>query len=98
MTRIKGQSGQSVYDMAMICYGDLGMLTQLMVDSGIEDLANISANGRVFLYDDSKIQNPQLVNAIRKRGGGVVSSGSLDTTFTNPYGRAFSNGFNNGFA
>ena len=98
MKSIKGQSGQSVYDIVMICYGDLGMLTQLMVDSGIEDLANISADGRVFLYDDSKIQNPQLVNAIRKKSGGVVSSGSLDTTFTNPYGRAFSNGFNKGFA
>jgi len=98
MKSIKGQSGQSVYDIVMICYGDIAMLTQLMVDSGIEDLSNISADGRVFLYNDSKIQNPQLVNSVRKKLGSFGGSGSLDTTFTNPYGRAFSSGFNNGFA
>lgn len=96
MTRIKGQSGQSVYDMAMICYGSLSMLIPLLRDSGIDDLSDLSADGKVFIFDET--QNQTLGRANRGGLAGFGGGSSLDTVFTQPNGRAFSNAFSNGFS
>lgn len=50
-------TGQSLYDICLITYGDISKIGKLASDNGISDLNDINLTGITFTYDNSQVVN-----------------------------------------
>jgi len=66
-----GQYGQTIYDVCLITYGKFELLNKLCVDNGISSFDNISANGIVFRYDLSLVNDNKLLIYLRQLGTSI---------------------------
>ena len=53
----QGQSMQNIFDILIQTYGRMDDLLMLMVDSNQNAFGDMSANGKIFNFDESKIQD-----------------------------------------
>ena len=93
---ISAHSGQTIYDLCLMTYGNLGNIFKLIKENNIDNLNKVDLTGKVLTYDINFIQdrlywkNLNNNNIVINTGGG---NGSILTI-----GRAFSNGFSLAFS
>jgi len=68
ITTLKGQEGQSVYDLCMMTYGDIGQLYKLLQDSGIDSINETALSQQLFTYDTSLISDTTFYNYLISDG------------------------------
>lgn len=93
---VKGQDRQSFYDICITTYCRLDDLLKLLVNSGIDSMNDVRANGLKFTYNENEIIDKQMYEKMRKISSGLLgfSGGSGGTVVPS---RAFSSGFQSGF-
>jgi hypothetical protein len=85
ITTLKGQEGQSVYDLCMMTYGDISQVYKLLQDSGISSINETALSQQLFTYDTSLISDTTFYNYLSAEGiimntgeGSLVSYNYLD--------------------
>lgn len=77
---LQGQEGQTVYDLCMMSYGDIGQIYQLLQDSGISSINETDLSQQLFTYDTTFIADSTFYNyivsedIIMNTGEGSISS------------------------
>jgi len=70
---IDGLSGQSIYDICQMGYGSLENLSLMAIDSGIDSLADIDANGKRFTFRKNKINNTKIFIYLQKNKPATIN-------------------------
>ena len=65
---LEGQEGQSIYDICMMAYGDIGEVYRLLQDSGIDSINETNLANTVFTYDTTFIADSTFYNYISYEG------------------------------
>jgi len=65
---LRGQDGQSIYDICMMAYGDIGEVYRLLQDSGIDSIDERGLAGTLFTYDTTFIADSTFYNYITSEG------------------------------
>lgn len=74
--------GQSLYDICLQTYGDLGLLTKLLSDNGIDSLNVIPYSRQPFLWDDSLVADQGLNTGFSQSGTVFATeAGLIGNTF-----------------
>jgi hypothetical protein len=60
--------GQSLFDVCLNTYGDIGYLYKLLQDNQVLNTDEVVKSGDVFIWDDSLVQNQQLNAAYAASG------------------------------
>lgn len=77
---IDGLSGQSIYDVCQMGYGSLENLSLMLIDSGINSLADIDANGKRFVFRKNKTSNNKIYLYLQKNKPATIVSTIEETT------------------
>lgn len=68
MQQFSAVSDQSLYDVCLNTYGDLGFLYKLLQDNGVPSVKDDVVTGQIFLWDDSLVINQQINQAFAASG------------------------------
>ncbi len=88
---ITATNGQSIYDLCLMTYGDLGMIYKFMQENNIDSLNNTNLSGKVFTFNTALVSDTQVYNNIKAT---KKKFNTLDTTYT---GKAYNKSFNISF-
>jgi hypothetical protein len=68
----QGQAMQNIFDILIQTYGRMDDLLMLMVDSGENAFGDMSANGKIFNFDESKIEDLIQYAKLKKISSGLL--------------------------
>ncbi len=74
VTKVKIQSGQTLFDISMRHYGSIEGVFQLASDNGITSITDLLPSGTELLIYLDKVINQELVNYYETEGISVCSS------------------------
>jgi len=65
---INGLENQSIYDIVLMTYGDLGSVYDFITSNGIVSLNDLSVAMKTFTFDSSNTVNGPLIASVKKNG------------------------------
>lgn len=68
----QGESMQNIFDILIQTYGRMDDLLMLMVDSNQNAFGDMSANGKIFTFDESKIEDLIQYAKLKKISSGLL--------------------------
>ena len=65
---ITGRENQSIYDIVLMTYGDIGSVYEFIKSNGVVSLNDLSVGMKTFTFDSNNIVNGPLISSIKKNG------------------------------